>query len=436
MLKNKIVNIIGAGLAGCESAMFLARNNIKVNLYEMKKVKKTPAQKSDLFAELVCSNSLKSTESLSASGLLKLELKEMGCFLLDIAEKCAVPAGNSLAVDREKFSQMITDEIYNNKNITVIDKVVTEIDTTIPTIIATGPLCDDELFSSLQKLIGEDNCYFYDAIAPIVSLDSIDMSRAFWGSRYEKGGKDYLNCWLYYDEYQNFVKELKEAKTVELHSFEKLKVFEGCMPVEVLAKRGDRSLRFGPMKPVGLSHQVKEGKPYAMVQLRRENTDGTALNMVGFQTNLLFGEQKRVFSLIPALKNAEFLRYGTMHRNSYINAPKCLNEYSQLKDYKNIFVAGQLSGVEGYVESIASGLYVAQNMLRLINDKPLKSISENTCLGAIIGHITNPANENNFEPMNANYGIFVCDKVITDKRLRKEYFLTRSMEAIKKYMED
>ncbi len=436
MLKNKVVNIIGAGLAGCESAMFLACNNVKVNLYEMKKVKKTPAQKSDLFAELVCSNSLKSTESLSASGLLKLELKEMGCFLLDIAQKCAVPAGNSLAVDRDKFSKMITDAIYANKNITVIDKVVTEIDTTVPTIIATGPLCDDELFANLQKLIGQDNCYFYDAIAPIVSLDSVDMSRAFWGSRYEKGGKDYLNCWLYYDEYQNFVKELKEAKTVELHSFEKLKVFEGCMPVEVLAKRGDRSLRFGPMKPVGLSHQVKEGKPYAMVQLRRENADGTALNMVGFQTNLLFGEQKRVFSLIPALKNAEFLRYGTMHRNSYINAPKCLNEYSQLKDYKNIFIAGQLSGVEGYVESIASGLYVAQNVLRLIENKSLKNVSKNTCLGAIIGYITNPANEKNFEPMNANYGIFVCDKDIPDKRLRKEYFLTRSMEEIKKYMED
>lgn len=436
MLKNKVVNIIGAGLAGCESAIFLARNNVKVNLYEMKKVKKTPAQKSDFFAELVCSNSLKSTESLSASGLLKLELKKMGCFLLDIAEKCSVPAGNSLAVDRDKFSKMITDEIYQNKNIKVVDKVVTDIDTTIPTIIATGPLCDDELFSNLQKLIGQDNCYFYDAIAPIVSLESIDMNRAFWGSRYEKGGKDYLNCWLYYDEYQNFVKELKEAKTVELHSFEKLKVFEGCMPVEVLAKRGDRSLRFGPMKPVGLSHQVKEGKPYAMVQLRRENTNGTALNMVGFQTNLLFGEQKRVFSLIPALKNAEFLRYGTMHRNSYINAPRCLNGFSQLKNYKNVFIAGQLSGVEGYVESIASGLYVAQNVLRLIDDKPLKNISKNTCLGAIIEYITNPANEKNFEPMNANYGIFVCDKDISDKRLRKEYFLSRSMDAIKEYMED
>lgn len=436
MENNREVNIIGAGLAGCECALFLASKNIKVNLYEMKKIKKTPAQKSDLFAELVCSNSLKSTEPLSASGLLKLELKRLGCNLLQIAESCAVPSGTSLSVDREKFSQIITEKIYSNKNITVIDQVVKNFDINTPTVLATGPLCDDELFSFIKSLIGDDNCYFYDAIAPIVSLESVDMSRAFWGNRYEKGGKDYLNCWLDYDEYQTFIKELKDAKTVELHSFEKLKVFEGCMPVEVLAKRGDKSLRYGPMKPVGLSRQVKDGKPYAMVQLRKENSEGTALNMVGFQTNLIFSEQKRVFSLIPALKNAEFLRYGTMHRNSFINAPKCLNNYSQLKNYPNIFVAGQISGVEGYVESIASGLFVAQNMQRYLQGKPLKSISKNTCLGAIIDYITNKANENNFEPMNANYGIFVCDKTFTDKKLKKQYFLDRSMEQIEIYKKE
>ena len=436
MSKNNIVNIIGAGLAGCEAALYLSSNDIKVNLYEMKKIKRTPAQKSDNLGELVCSNSLKSTESLSASGLLKLELKQLGSFLLSIAECCAVPSGNSLSVDREKFSKTITEKIYSNKNIKVIDEIVKNFDINVPTIIATGPLCDDELFSYIKTLIGDDNCYFYDAIAPIVSLDSVDMSRAFWGSRYEKGGADYLNCWLDFDEYQTFIKELKDAKTVELHSFEKLKVFEGCMPVEVLAKRGDKSLRYGPMKPVGLSRQVKDGKPYAMVQLRKENTDGTSLNMVGFQTNLIFSEQKRVFSLIPALKNAEFLRYGTMHRNSYINSPKCLNKFSQLKNYPNIFIAGQISGVEGYVESIASGLFAAQNMLRFLQKKPLKSISKNTCIGAIIDYITNETNEKNFEPMNANYGIFVCDKTFTDKKLKKQYYLERSMEEIEKYKKE
>ena len=436
MSKINEVNIIGAGLAGCEAALYLSSNDIKVNLYEMKKIKRTPAQKSDNFGELVCSNSLKSIEPLSASGLLKLELNELGSNLLSIAKYCAVPSGNSLSVDRDKFSKIITEKIYSNKNIKVFDEIVKNFDINIPTIIATGPLCDDELFSYIKTLIGDDNCYFYDAIAPIVSLESVDMSRAFWGSRYEKGGADYLNCWLDYDEYQIFIKELKDAKTVELHSFEKLKVFEGCMPVEVLAKRGDKSLRYGPMKPVGLSRQVKDGKPYAMVQLRKENTDGTSLNMVGFQTNLIFSEQKRVFSLIPALKNAEFLRYGTMHRNSYINSPKCLNKFSQLKNYPNIFVAGQISGVEGYVESIASGLFASQNMLRYLQKKPLKSISKNTCLGAIIDYITNEANEKNFEPMNANYGIFVCDKKFTDKKEKKEYFLKRSMAEIEKYKKE
>ena len=434
MLKNKTVNIIGAGLAGCEAAVFLANNGVKVNLYEMKQIKKTPAQKSDNFAELVCSNSLKSTEPLSASGLLKLELQNLDCFLLDCANKCSVPSGNSLSVDREKFSGMVTSFVENNKNITIINKVVENIDINIPTIVAAGPLCDEKLFSNLKSLIGEDNCYFYDAIAPIVSLDSIDMSKAFWANRYDKGdSQDYLNCYFTKDEYDIFVKELQNAKTVELHDFEKLKVFEGCMPIEVLAKRGERSLRFGPMKPVGL-RQHTEQKPYAIVQLRKENTQGSCLNLVGFQTNLLFGEQKRVFSLIPALKNAEFIRYGTMHKNCYINAPNCLNKYSQLKDYPNIFIAGQISGVEGYVESIASGLYSAINMLLYICGEDLKDLPSTTAIGALMQYITT-ANPKDFQPMNANYGIISHER-IQDKQQKKQLILDKSLCEINKFKEE
>ena len=434
MLKNKIVNIIGAGLAGCEAAIFLANNNIQVNLYEMKKIKKTPAQKSDNFAELVCSNSLKSTEPLSASGLLKLELENLDCFLLKCAKECCVPSGNSLSVDREKFSHMVTCAIENNPNIKVINKVVEQIDTSLPTIIATGPLCDDKLFSNIQSLIGKDNCYFYDAIAPIVSLDSIDMSRAFWANRYDKGeSTDYLNCYLFKDEYEIFVKELQNAKTVELKEFETLKVFEGCMPIEVLAKRGERSLRFGPMKPVGLCQHTDQ-KPYAIVQLRKEDTSGSCLNLVGFQTNLLFGEQKRVFSLIPALKNAEFLRYGTMHRNSYINAPNCLNKFSGLKDYPNVFVAGQICGVEGYVESIASGLYSAINMLLYLCGEKQKDLPNTTVIGALYEYITT-ANPKDFQPMNANYGIISHQK-LSDKQQKKQVILQKSLCEINKFKEE
>ena len=434
MLKNKVVNIIGAGLAGCESAIFLANFGVQVNLFEMKRIKKTPAQKSNNFAELVCSNSLKSTEPLSASGLLKLELQKLDCFLLKCANACSVPSGNSLSVDREKFSQMVTSAVQNNPNIHIIDKVVDCIDTSIPTIIATGPLCDDKLFSFLKTLIGEDNCYFYDAIAPIVSLESIDMTRAFWANRYDKGEtSDYLNCYMFKDEYEVFVKELQNAKTATLHEFEKLKVFEGCMPIEVLAKRGERSLRFGPMKPVGLCKHTDQ-KPYAIVQLRKENISGSFLNMVGFQTNLLFGEQKRVFSLIPALKNAEFLRYGTMHRNSYINAPNCLNNCSQLKSYPNIFVAGQISGVEGYVESIASGLYCGINMLLYLCGKKPKSLPNTTVIGALMEYITT-ANPKDFQPMNANYGIISHQK-LSDKQQKKEVILQKSICEINKFKEE
>ena len=434
MLKNSSVNIIGAGLAGCEAAYFLAQNKIHVNLFEMKSIKKTPAQKLNSLAELVCSNSLKSTEPLSASGLLKYELSQLNCFLLKVAKNNKVESGMALSVDREKFSNAVTEEIKKNKYINFIEKIVDDIDWSKPTIIATGPLCDDKLFKAISLKIGIDNCYFYDAIAPIVSVDSIDMSRAFWANRYDKGGNDYLNCWLNKKEYEIFVHELVNAKCATLQQFEQLKVFESCMPIEVLAKRGERSLRFGPMKPVGLSKHVSGEKPYAIVQLRKENLQATCLNMVGFQTNLLFSEQKRVFSLIPALKNAEFLRYGTMHRNSYINAPKCLNQYSQLKKFPNVFVAGQISGVEGYVESIASGLLCAINMLLYLKGEDLISFPRTTCIGALINYIAF-SDDKNFQPMNANYGIIYCDKQIVDKNIKKQYIFDNSMNEIKKIKE-
>lgn len=430
----KEVTIIGAGLAGCESAIYLANKGIKVKLYEMKKIKKTPAQKTDLFGELVCSNSLKAIDTLSASGLLKLEMERMGSTLIPIAKKCSVPSGGALSVDREEYAKEITNIITNHKNIEVINKVVEEIDINKPTIICAGPLIEDSLFNNLKTLIGDDSLYFYDAIAPIVQESSVDMQRAYWGNRYNKGETaDYLNCLLNKEEYLTFYNELINAKTVELHEFEKLKVFEGCMPVEIMAKRGIDALRYGPMKPVGIKDERYPDKPYAVVQLRKENLIGDALNLVGFQTNLTFSEQKRVFGLIPALKNAEFLRYGTMHRNSYINAPKTLTCYSNLKSYPNIFIAGQLSGVEGYVESMASGLYSAINMERYLNEKPLISLPSTTVLGAIINYISS-APEKDFQPMNANYGVVQAENM-RDKEQKKKNILERSMHEINIFLE-
>ena len=427
------VIIIGAGLAGCEASLYLANRGVKVKLYEMKRIKKTPVQKIDGLAELVCSNSLKSTDIYSAGGLLKAEMELLGSSLISIAKECAVPSGGALSVDRDMFANKVTKLIQENPNIELISEVVDKLDLTKPTIVACGPLIDKPLFNFIQNIIGEDNCYFYDAIAPIVATDSIDMTRAYWGNRYNKGETaDYLNCLLDKQEYLTFYNELINAKTVELHEFEKLKVFEGCMPVEVMAKRGEDALRYGPMKPVGIKDERCDQKPYAVVQLRKENLNSDALNLVGFQTNLIFSEQKRVFGLIPALKNAEFLRYGTMHRNSYINAPKSLTKYSTLKQYPNIFIAGQLSGVEGYVESMASGLYSAINMFNLLNNKPLKSLPSTTMLGAIINNITTSP-EKNFQPMNANYGIIDAENM-RDKQEKKKRIYEKSMQEINNFL--
>ncbi len=429
----KKVNVIGAGLAGSEAALFLANHGVKVRLYEMKPKKLSPAHKMNSFAELVCSNSLKSTDPLTASGLLKAEMKALGSSLLSLAEECSVPSGSALSVDRELFSQRVTERIRLNENIEVVNEEYAKIDESQPTIIASGPLTSDALFNELKRYIGDDSCFFYDAVAPIVTLESIDMSKAFWGNRYSKGSSegDYLNAPMNKEEYLNFYSELISAETAKLKEFEKLSVFEGCMPIEVMAKRGVDGLRFGPLKPVGLEHNGE--KFYAVVQLRKENAEGSLLNLVGFQTNLTFGEQKRVFGLIPALKNAEFVRYGVMHRNSYINAPKALTACSQLKEHPNIFIAGQLSGVEGYVESMASGLYSAINMLKLLEGKELTPLSPKTCLGAIYHYITNASAEN-FQPMNANYGIIECDKNFRDKKEKKQYLLNVSNLEIEKFI--
>jgi len=377
-----VVNVIGAGLAGCEASYQLLKRGVKVNLFEMKPVKFSPAHKNNNFAELVCSNSLKSNDITSACGLLKQELRFMDSLLIKCADECAVPAGNALAVDREKFSEMVTNKLKNFNNLNIIYGEVEKLDLSIPTIIATGPLTSEALTKEIQKLIGDSYLYFYDAIAPIVTYESIDLEKTFFQDRYGKGNADYINCPMNKDEYLKFYSELVSGEIVELKDFENSKVFEGCMPVEVLAKRGIDALRFGPLKPVGLVD--KNGKhPYAVVQLRKETKENDFYNMVGFQTNLLFKEQKRIFSLIPALKNVEFLRYGTMHRNTYINAPSCITMHFNLKNNKNVFFAGQISGVEGYVESIMSGLVCGLNMFLGLKGKDFIDFGNETMVGAI-----------------------------------------------------
>ena len=427
----KTINVIGAGLAGCECAYQLAKHGYKVNLYEMKPIKFSPAHTNKNYAELVCSNSLKSNDLSNACGLLKQELRELGSLVIKSADINSVPSGNALSVDREKFAEYITNEIKNNKNINIINEVVDEIDECNITVIATGPLTDEKLANKLMELIEEKELYFFDAIAPIVKKTSLDSTRYFIGNRYgenEEGG-DYINCTLTKEEYDIFYNELINAKTVELKDFENAKVFEGCMPVEVMAKRGYKTLTFGPLKPVGLFDKEHNLKPYAVLQLRKETLNDDLYNLVGFQTNLLFGEQKRVFSLIPALKNAEFVRYGEMHRNTFLNAPKCLNRFYQLKNHKNIFIVGQLSGVEGYVESIASGMYVALNIISIIKNNSYYELSNKTVIGALAYYLEY-ASEKHFQPMNANWGIVNTEYSKTDRELA----IKESLNEIKSHL--
>ena len=399
------VIIIGAGLAGCEAAYRLANFGFDVELYEMKPVKRTPAHKTDYFAELVCSNSLKADRISTAAGLLKAEMRKFSSICLESAENCSVPAGGALAVDRELFSKFITQKIYDNPRITVKSEVVREIPNNSVCIIATGPLTDGELAENISELCGIDSLSFFDAAAPIVTKESIDMSIAFEASRYDKGDADYINCPMNKEEYEAFHKELINAESADTHSFDKKpNVYEGCMPIEVLAKRGEDSIRFGPLKPVGLRDPRTDKRPWAVVQLRKENREGTLYNLVGFQTNLKFGEQKRVFSLIPGLEKSEFMRYGVMHRNSFINSPKLLCKNLSLKDNPNIFFAGQITGVEGYMESAACGILAAENVIRYLTNSRALELPDFTMLGALLNYITDDSIVD-FQPMGANFGI-------------------------------
>ena len=424
------INIIGGGLAGCEAAYQISKCGINVRLYEMKPTKYSPAHSNSNLAEIVCSNSFKSNLLTNACGLLKEELRMLDSLLIKIADETSVPAGQALAVDREEFSRKVTEYIENLDNVEIIKEEVTEIPDDTVTIIATGPLTSDVLFEKISKLVGNNELHFYDAAAPIIEKSSVDMNIAFIGDRYGKGEADYINLPMNKEEYENFWNELVNAEVVELHSFEKREIFEGCMPVEVMAKRGIDTLRYGPLKPVGFDDPRTGRRPYALVQLRQDNSVGSLYNMVGFQTNLKFGEQKRVFSMIPGLQNAEFVKYGVMHRNTYINSPQILNNVYQMKDNENVFFAGQITGVEGYVESIASGLLAGINVVRYMKNKGKIVFPVETMIGALTDYISTP-NEK-FQPMNANFGILPkLPEKIRDKQERYKKLSDRAISIMK-----
>ncbi|WP_290912175.1 methylenetetrahydrofolate--tRNA-(uracil(54)-C(5))-methyltransferase (FADH(2)-oxidizing) TrmFO [Eubacterium sp.] len=425
----KKFTVIGAGLAGCEAAWQIAEAGYEVTLLEMKPEKFSPAHKNKNFAELVCSNSLKASRIDSAAGLLKEEMARLGSLTVPVARNCAVPAGGALAVDRNEFSQTVTDMINSHPNITVENKLVEKIspDDDEILIIATGPLTEGKLGEEIQKLCG-DYLSFYDAAAPIVTADSVDMQKAFGASRYDRGGDDdYINCPFNKAEYEAFIEELINAEGAVVHDFD---VYEGCMPIEKLAKRGLDAPRFGPMKPVGLVDPNTGHRPWACVQLRRENSKGTMFNLVGFQTNLKFGEQKRVFSMIPGLENAEFVRYGVMHRNSFLNSPKLLNADFSLRSNPNIFFAGQITGVEGYMESAASGIMAGINAVRRAEGEEPLVLSEYNMIGALSQYISDES-VTNFQPMGANFGILPpIEPKIRDKRERYMALANRALEQL------
>ena len=425
-----VVNVIGAGLAGVEASFYLANKGINVKLYEMRPKVNTSAHKTDLFAELICSNSLRGSSIDVAVGLLKEEMKLLHSLIMEAAELTQVPAGGSLAVDRTKFATYITDKIKNHPNIEVINEEVTEIPEGY-TIICSGPLTSDKFSNYLKEYLDEKDFYFFDAVAPIIDAESIDYNKVYLKSRYDKGEAAYLNCPMTKEEFDKFYDCLIHAECVEPHDFE-LKVFEGCMPFEVMAKRGKDTLLFGPMKPVGLEHNGI--RPYAVVQLRKENTLGSTYNIVGFQTHLTWPSQREVIKLIPGLENANILRYGVMHRNTYINSPKLLNCFYQLKKNNNVFFAGQMTGVEGYVESAASGLASAINMYRYINNLELLKFPTETMIGAMANYISS-SNEN-FIPMNANYGIIPELGFKHNKKERKTLYGKRGIEYMEEFIKN
>ncbi len=448
------ITVIGGGLAGSEAAYQIAKRNIKVKLYEMKPYKFSPAHSNKDLAEIVCSNSFKSNLLTNACGLLKEELRRLDSLLIKIADETSVAAGQALAVDREEFSRKVTEEIENNPLIEIINKEVTDIEEVAKdgiVIIATGPLTSDDLAKNISKVTGEDKLYFYDAAAPIISKDSINFNIAFYGDRYseekkkdetieewkerlkKQEGKEqsYINLPMDKDEYEKFYNELVNAEVVTLHDFEKREIFEGCMPIEIMAKRGIDTLRYGPLKPVGFDDPRTAKRPYAIVQLRQDDSRASIYNMVGFQTNLKYGEQKRVFSLIPGLENAEFIKYGVMHRNTYINSSRLLDETYCLKSNKNIYFAGQITGVEGYVESISSGLVAALNAVEVLKSSKKRIVfPETTVIGALAKYIS--TSNKKFQPMNANFGILpeLEGKKIKDKKLRYQEFANRSLKDL------
>ncbi len=430
---SEYITVIGAGLAGVEAANYIAKNKIKVRLYEMKKHKRTPAQHSDFFAELVCSNSLKGNSLSNACGLLKEELRLLDSLCIKSADLNRVPAGDALAVDRDRFSEYITKSIKNNPYIEIIDEEITEIPDGI-VIIATGPLTSEGLTKEISRLISDENLYFYDAAAPVITKESVNMDICYKMARYQKGGDDYINCPFTKEQYEAFYNELVNAECVKLKSFENLKVFEGCMPVEVMAKRGPQTLTFGPLKPVGLPNLKTGEEYYAVVQLRCENKEDTLYNLVGFQTNLTFPEQKRVFSMIPGLENAEFMRYGVMHRNTYINSPKHLCPTNQLRENENIFFAGQITGVEGYVESMASGLVSGINAVRQYKGEEKIVFPKKTALGSLLSYITDES-ITKFQPMNMNFGILPkLSERIKNKKERYEKISECALSEMKKFI--
>ena len=447
------ITIIGGGLAGTEAAYQIAKRGIKVKLYEMKPKKYTPAHSNKNLAEIVCSNSFKSNLLTNACGLLKEELRMLDSLLIKTADETSVPAGQALAVDRERFAEKITESIMSNELIEIVNQEVGE-EISIKdlakdgiVIIATGPLTSESLAKEIQEITGQDKLYFYDAAAPIVTKESIDFNIAFYGNRYEEEKQkdetveewkkrlevqdaSYINLPMNKEEYENFYNELINAEVVTLHDFEKREIFEGCMPVEIMAKRGEDTLRFGPLKPVGFDDPRTAKRPYALVQLRQDDKEGTIYNLVGFQTNLKFGEQKRVFSLIPGLENAEFVKYGVMHRNTYINSTKLLDETYNLKQKENIFFAGQITGVEGYVESISSGMLAALNAVAKFNGEEKVTFPSTTVIGALAKYIS--TENEKFQPMNANFGILPeLDEKIKDKKLKYQKMSDRSLEIIK-----
>ncbi len=434
-MKEEII-VIGGGLAGCEAAYQIAKRGKKVKLYEMKPNQFSPAHENPNLAEIVCSNSFKSNLHTNACGLLKEELRMLDSLLIRIADEVAVPAGQALAVDREKFSERVTEEIRGHENIEVIEQEVGGEGLSLEAllqdhivIVATGPLTSDGLSEEIATLTGTGKLYFFDAAAPIVEKEDINMEIAFWGDRYGKGDSSYINLPMNQEEYEAFWKELVEAEVVELHAFEKREIFEGCMPVEVMAKRGIDTLRFGPLKPVGFTDPRTGKRPYAIVQLRQDNTEGTLFNLVGFQTNLKFGEQKRVFQMIPGLENANFVKYGVMHRNTYLQSPELLNSSYQMKEMPHLFFAGQITGVEGYVESIASGLVAGINSVRILEEKERIAFPIDTMIGNLSHYISTPNDK--FQPMNANFGILpALPEKIRDKKEKYGKLADRALESL------